>query len=111
MILREYLAVPHVLVAESVLEGGRWLRRLSYPELPGCTAESSLSVLDAQQELERRRVLTIVRLIVEGDRPAIPRAPVNAAGMEVVLQELDLEHLGDLLDGDEEQVRKWAADR
>ncbi len=38
--LRELLSVPYLLEAEAgETEAGKWLVRLDYPELPGCTAE------------------------------------------------------------------------
>ena len=40
MDLRELLSIPYLLEAEAVeTEPGKWLLRLAYPELPGCTAE------------------------------------------------------------------------
>ena len=55
----EYLAIPYVLVVESV-EGpdGQWFRRAMYPEL-GISGEA-LSPLDAIAKLEEARVTTIL---------------------------------------------------
>jgi hypothetical protein len=41
--LRDYLSVRYVLQAETVeVAPGSWIRRVAYPELPGCTAECLL---------------------------------------------------------------------
>ena len=56
MDLCELLSIPYLLEAEAVeTEPGRWLLRLAYPELPGCTAEGFV-VEEVLRELERRRV-------------------------------------------------------
>jgi hypothetical protein len=74
--LRDYLSVPYVLEAETVEVAGSWLRRVAYPELPGCFAES-LVVEDALQLLERMRIETIVRMLGEGRLPPVPRPPLQ----------------------------------
>jgi hypothetical protein len=74
--LRDYLSVPYVLEAETVEVAGSWLRRVAYPELPGCTAES-LVVEDALQQLERMRIEMVVRTISEGRLPPVPRPPLH----------------------------------
>jgi predicted RNase H-like HicB family nuclease len=75
--LRELLSVPYLLGAEAVeADAGRWLVRLDYPELPGCTAEG-LVVEDVLKELEQRRVETIVGLVEAGKQPPIPRKPLT----------------------------------
>jgi hypothetical protein len=74
--LRELLSVPYLLEAEAVeTEPGTWLLRLTYPELPGCTAEGHL-LEDVLRELERQRVEIIVSLVEAGKRPPIPREPL-----------------------------------
>ena len=79
MDLHELLAVPYLLEAEAVeYEPDRWIVRLSYPELPGCIAESPI-VEDALRDLERKRIETIVRLVREGDEPPVPRRPLVTA--------------------------------
>jgi hypothetical protein len=55
---------------------GKWLVRLDYPELPGCTAEG-LVVEDVLKELEQRRIETIVGLVEAGKQPPIPRKPLT----------------------------------
>jgi hypothetical protein len=74
--LRDYLSVPYVLEAETVEVAGSWLRRVAYPELPGCMAES-LVVEDALQLLERMRIEIIVRMLGEGRLPPVPRPPLQ----------------------------------
>jgi hypothetical protein len=75
--LRDYLSVPYVLEAETVeITPGSWIRRVAYPELPDCTAES-LVVEDALHLLERRRIEMIVRMVDEGRVPPMPRPPLQ----------------------------------
>jgi hypothetical protein len=75
--LRDYLSVPYVLEAETVeIASGSWIRRVAYPELPGCAAES-LVVEDALQLLERMRIEMIVRMVGEGRTPPVPRPPLQ----------------------------------
>jgi len=76
--LADYESVPYVLVVESVERGGEWLRRASYPELPGCQTEAH-SALEAIEKLdeERRRVLR--QLWERGSLIPLPRPPLRAA--------------------------------
>jgi hypothetical protein len=74
--LRDYLSVPYVLEAETVEIAGSWIRRVAYPELPGCIAES-LVVEEALHLLERIRIETIVRMVGEGRPPPVPRPPLS----------------------------------
>ena len=79
MNLRELLSVPYLLEAEAVeAEAGKWLLRLAYPELPGCTAEGFL-LEDVLRELERRRVEIIVSLVETGREPPVPRKPLASS--------------------------------
>ena len=83
MRLREYLSVPYVLEAETVeIASGSWIRRVAYPELPGCAAES-LVVEDALQLLERMRIEMIVRMVGKGSDAsgAAPAAARLRSGM------------------------------
>jgi hypothetical protein len=72
----EYLAIPYVMVVESV-EGpdGEWFRRAAYPEL-GVVAEA-LSPLDAIDELEKARVSTILGRLERGEPVPVPRPPLR----------------------------------
>lgn len=77
MRLRDYLSIPYRLVAETVeVAPGSWLRRVAYPELPGCMTES-LVVEDALQRLEHTRIETIVSMVGAGQRPPVPRPPLQ----------------------------------
>jgi hypothetical protein len=77
--LRDFLSVPYLLEAEAVeTEPGKWLLRLAYPELPGCTAEG-IVVEDTLRELERRRIEQIVSLVEAGKEPPVPRKPLAAS--------------------------------
>ena len=76
MDLRELLSVPYLLEAEAVeTDAGKWLVRLDYPELPGCTAEGFV-VEDVLKELEQRRIEMIISLVEAGKEPPIPRKPL-----------------------------------
>jgi len=88
--LRELLSVPYLLEAEAVeAEPGKWLLRLAYPELPGCTAEGSV-VEDVLTDLERRRVEMIVSLVEAGKEPPIPRKPLAVSDPLWTAQNLGL---------------------
>lgn len=77
MRLREYLSVPYLLEAETVeIAPDSWVRRVAYPELPGCSAEA-LVVEEALLALERRRIETIVRMVSRGSPPPVPRPPLR----------------------------------
>jgi hypothetical protein len=88
--LRELLSVPYLLEAEAVeTEPDRWLLRLAYPELPGCTAEGFL-LEDVLKDLERRRVEIIVGLVEAGKQPPVPRKPLAASDPLWIAMELGL---------------------
>lgn len=90
MDLHELLSVPYLLEAEAVeTEPGRWLVRLAYPELPGCTAEAAV-VEDALKDLERRRIEIIVSLAEAGKEPPIPRKPLAASDPLWTIRDLGL---------------------
>ena len=77
MRLIDHLSVPYRLEAETAeLADGAWVRRVSYPELPGCVAESAL-VEDALSELERKRIEIIIQMVDEGRSPPVPRPPLR----------------------------------
>jgi predicted RNase H-like HicB family nuclease len=77
--LRELLSVPYLLEAEAIeADTGKWLVRLDYPELPGCTAEG-LVVEEVLKEIEQRRIETIVELVESGKQPPIPRKPLTSS--------------------------------
>lgn len=72
----DYLRVPYVLVVESVEKpGGDWLRRASYPELPGAIAEAE-SAIDAIDAVDGKRVAIILSHLDRGLPVPVPRPPV-----------------------------------
>jgi hypothetical protein len=74
--LIDHLSVPYRLEAETAeLADGVWVRRVSYPELPGCVAESAV-VEDALSQLERKRIEIIIRMVGGGRSPPVPRPPL-----------------------------------
>jgi hypothetical protein len=88
--LRALLSVPYLLEAEAVeTDAGKWLVRLDYPELPGCTAEGFV-VEDVLKELERRRIEMIVGLVEAGKEPPIPRKPLAASDPLWTVRDLGL---------------------
>jgi hypothetical protein len=75
--LSEYLSVPYVLEAETVeVAPGSWVRRVAYPELPDCSAEA-IVIEEALLLLERRRIKMIIRMVIEGRPPPVPRPPLR----------------------------------
>jgi predicted RNase H-like HicB family nuclease len=81
MELSEYLAVPYVLVIESVERpDGEWVRRAEYPELPGCAVEA-YSAVEAIAKLEEERVRCIQRLLDDGEPVPVPRPPLRSLSM------------------------------
>jgi hypothetical protein len=84
----EYLAIPYVLVVES-LEGpdGVWFRRARYPEL-GVAADAQ-SPMDAIDKLEETRVTTILNRLERGETIPVPRPPLGDGS-----ESPDHEHLG-----------------
>lgn len=72
----DYLRVPFVLVVESVGEpGGNWLRRASYPELPGAYAEAE-SAVDAIEAADTKRAEIILGRLEQGLPVPVPRPPI-----------------------------------
>lgn len=90
MDLRELLSVPYLLEAEAVeTDTGKWLVRLDYPELPGCTAEGFV-VEDVLKQLEQRRIEMIVSLVEAGKQPPIPRKPLATSDPLWTVRDLGL---------------------
>jgi hypothetical protein len=72
----EYLRVPFVLVVESVEKpDGDWLRRASYPELPGVVVEAE-SAVEAIEAAEDKRVEVILSRLERGLVVPVPRPPI-----------------------------------
>lgn len=89
MDLSDYLAVPYLLVIESVeCADGEWVRRAEYPELPGCAVEA-YSAVEAIELLEGERARYIQQLIERGAPVPLPRPPLAA-----LRRVLDGERLG-----------------
>jgi len=64
------------MVVESVEKpGGNWLRRASYPELPGAVAEAE-SAIDAIDGADDKRVEIILDRLHRGLRVPVPRPPI-----------------------------------
>jgi hypothetical protein len=75
--LIDHLCVPYLLEAETAeLGDGTWVRRVGYPELPGCVAEATV-VEDALAQLERKRIEMIVRMVRDSRPPPAPRPPIS----------------------------------
>jgi hypothetical protein len=100
--LRDYLSVPYVLEAETVeVAPGSWIRRVAYPELPGCTAEC-LVVEDALHRLEGLRIEMIIRMVGEGRPPPVPRPPLRYSDPAWVARQAGLsDEIIALIDRDE----------
>lgn len=65
-----------MLVVESVEKpGGKWLRRASYPELPGAAAEAE-SAVDAMEAADGMRVEIILDRLDRGEYIPVPRPPL-----------------------------------
>lgn len=90
MQLNDYLRVPFLLEARlAELSPGVGINRLSYPELPGCRAESA-SLENALRQLERQRITTIVRIFDEGKAPPIPRPPLKSSDPLWIAEQSDV---------------------
>jgi hypothetical protein len=103
--LIDHLSVPYRLEAETAeLADGAWIRRVSYPELPGCTAESAV-VEDALSKLERKRIEIIIHLVGEGRSPPVPRPPLRDCDPAWVAKEVGVaRELVALIDRDEATI-------
>jgi len=65
-----------VLVVESVEKpGGDWLRRASYPELPGAVVEAE-SAVDAIDRVDDKRIEIILGRLDRGMQVPVPRPPI-----------------------------------
>lgn len=76
--LEYYLAVPYLLVLESVRhDDGEWVRRAEYPELPGCVAEAH-SAVEALERLDEERARMITQLWTRRESIPVPRPPLSS---------------------------------
>ncbi len=65
-----------MLVVESVEKpGGDWLRRASYPELPGAVVEAE-SAVDAIDRVDDKRIEIILGRLDRGMQVPVPRPPI-----------------------------------
>jgi predicted RNase H-like HicB family nuclease len=96
--LMDFLSVPYVLEAQSVeTDEGAWVRRVAYPELPGCMAEAQ-GIEDALASLERQRMRIILDTVRAGGKPPLPRPPLQSCDPFGLAAHLGLQHeLEDLL--------------
>ena len=79
MQLGDYLRIPYLLEAQlAELSPGVFVNRVAYPELPDCRAESP-DLESALRQLERQRIITLVRMIDVGERPPVPRPPLASS--------------------------------
>ena len=64
------------MVVESVEKpGGNWLRRASFPELPGAVAEAE-SAIDAIDGADNKRIEIILDRLDRGMQVPVPRPPI-----------------------------------
>ncbi len=65
-----------MLLVESVEKpGGNWLRRASYPELPGAVVEAE-SAIDAIDGVDDKRIEIILDRLERGMQVPVPRRPI-----------------------------------
>lgn len=84
-----YLAVPYLLVLESVQRpDGEWVRRAEYPELPGCVAEAQ-SAVEAIDRLDAERERIIEALWQRGAAIPVPRPPLAVSWQRLDARRLD----------------------
>ncbi len=90
--LIDQLAGTYTLVVEPVIVDGRWLRRLEYPQLPGCRVDTE-SIEDGMDTLEVARIRTILSLVKAGDKIPTPngRIPLVAVLTQVRMMGLSTE--------------------
>lgn len=77
MTLEEHLAVPYIMVLESVpAPDGDWLRQASYPELPECVAQAPTPI-EAMDRLEEQKLRYIAGRLQAGEPIPVPRPPLH----------------------------------
>ena len=76
MKVREYLSIPYILEAQAVEKDGEWTRRLRYPELGDFEAVHE-DIEQALLAVERLRIKEILRQLRAGERPPMPRPPLE----------------------------------
>jgi predicted RNase H-like HicB family nuclease len=91
--LRFYLSVPYVAVIYSVVnESGDWVRHAEYPELPNCEVDAP-SAIEAMEQLEDMRLTVLAEMLMRGQEPPVPRAPLKGGtsglSSETLAKQLD----------------------
>jgi hypothetical protein len=90
MQLNDYLSVPYLLEARLVeLSPDVWVSHVSYPELPDCSAAAP-RLETALAQLEKQRILTIVRMLDAGQNPPIPRPPLASTDPVWIAEQSDV---------------------
>lgn len=99
MKLIDYLCVPYIVAASSEDDGaGDWVRIAECPELSGCRV-SAPSIVQAVDDLSRRRITLITELLRSGTPPPVPRPPLTCIDLERELRRLGLfDELSSILD-------------
>jgi hypothetical protein len=84
----DYLSIPYIITVFSGEDDeGDWLRFAECPELPGCRVASS-SVIQALDDLSRRRITLIADLLRSGSPPPVPRRPLPSVDVTEELRRL-----------------------
>lgn len=109
MKLIDYLKVPYCLEAESVeTSPGKWVSRVSYPELPDCLVEAS-TIEAAVDALELQRIQIIVAMLQSGRRPPTPRSPLASSEPGWLIEKFGLQSdLGPLLEREDSELAENA---
>jgi predicted RNase H-like HicB family nuclease len=90
MQLSDYLRIPYLLEARlAEASPGVWVNHVSYPELPGCTAEAQ-SLESALRQLERQRIVAIIRMLDDGRVPPVPRPPLASSDPIWIAEQSDV---------------------
>ena len=95
MKVRDYLAIPYILEAQAIEVNGEWTRRLRYPELGDFEARHE-DVDQALLEVERLRIKEILRKLRAGEKPPVPRPPLETTDQGWWARFLGI---GDLVEG------------
>jgi len=90
MQLNDYLRIPYLLEAQlAEVSPGVFVNRVVYPELPDCRAESQ-SLESALRQLERQRIITLMRMIDAGQKPPVPRPPLASSDPVWIAEQSDV---------------------
>ena len=90
MQLGDYLRIPYLLEARlAEVSPDLWINQLSYPELPDCKAESP-SLESALRQLERQRIIALVRMLDAGQTPPAPRPPLASSDPVWIAEQSDV---------------------